>query len=183
MVAATANPAMRPRWGWIFAAGVILFLLGLAALGNALSATLVATAIVGLILIVGGVVDIFAALTNSRYEKGGWRLLRGVLGIFYIVVGIEIWADPLKGAIALTVAIGLLLIFEGAVRIFGSLMNGERVLLGIAIGILDVILGLWALTNIPFSGMAIGFFVGLMLLMAGISWMVMAWSLKSGSLP
>jgi uncharacterized membrane protein HdeD (DUF308 family) len=53
MVAATANPAMRPRWGWIFAAGVILVLLGFAALGNALSATLVATAVVGLLLIVG----------------------------------------------------------------------------------------------------------------------------------
>ena len=184
MMTATADAqTLRSRWGWIFGAGVILAILGVLALMNAVNATLITTAVVGLIMIVAGVVDIFAALTGSR-ESGGWRLLRGALGIIYIVVGIELWADPLRGAIALTVVVGILLFIEGAIRIFQAFANRQgSLLLGIVIGVLDLILGAWVLSGIPFSGVAIGFFVGLMLLMGGISWMVAGWSLKSGALP
>ena len=51
-----------------------------------------------------------------------------------------------------------------------------------AIGIIDILLGGWAITNVPFSAPTIGFFVGFMLIFAGINWMVLGWSAKSGAL-
>ena len=182
LTSAADAQTMRARWGWIFGAGVVLAILGVLALMNAVSATLITAAIVGLLLIVAGIVDIFAAFTGGT-ETGGWRILRFVLGVLYIVVGIDIFTNPALGAITLILVVGLLLIFDGIMKIFGAITHRGNFLLLLAVGIIDILLGIWAITNIPFSGVAIGFFVGLMLIMAGISWMVTGWSLKSGSLP
>ena len=171
---------LRSRWGWIFGAGVVLAILGVVALMNIVSATVITASIIGLVLIVAGIVDVFAAFAGGT-ETGGWRLLRGVLGVIYILLGFYMFANPVSGAITLTVAVGLLLIFEGIMRMVTSFVIRDRLLLGFAIGILDIVLGLWAITNIPFSVTTIGFFVGFMLIFGGISWMVAGWSLKSGA--
>jgi uncharacterized membrane protein HdeD (DUF308 family) len=181
LTTAADTQTIRARWGWIFGAGVVLVILGVAALMNAVSATLIATAVVGLLLIVAGIVDIFAAFTGGT-ESGGWRVLRFVLGVLYIVVGLDIFTNPALGAITLIFVVGLLLIFDGIMKLIGAFTRRGPLLLMLAIGIIDILLGIWAITNIPFSGVAIGFFVGLMLIMAGISWMVTGWSLKSGAL-
>jgi len=182
MTTAVAAEDIRRRWGWIFGAGVVLAILGVLALMNAVSATLITTVIVGFMLIVAGVVDIFASLTGGQ-ESGGWRLLRFVLGILYIVVGLDLIAQPALGSITLIIVVGLLLGFDGIVKIIGALTGAGNRLLLLTIGIIDILLGAWAITNIPYSGVAIGFFVGLMLIFAGISWMVTGWSAKSGALP
>lgn len=181
LMTAADTATMRTRWGWIFGAGAILAILGVVALMNVVSATLVTTFIVGLVLVVAGVVDIFASFTGGT-ESGGWRILRFVLGVLYIVVGLDLVANPALGAITLTFVVGLLLVFDGIMRFLGAFMrSGHRVVL-VVIGAIDIVLGLWAITNIPFSVTTIGLFVGLMLIMAGISWMVTGWSLKSGAL-
>jgi uncharacterized membrane protein HdeD (DUF308 family) len=182
LMTAADTATLRARWGWLFGAGVVLAILGVIALMNVVSATLVTTFIVGLVLIVAGVVDIFAAFTGGT-ESGGWRILRFVLGVLYIVVGLDLVANPALGALTLIVVVGLLLVFDGIMKLIGAFMGTGNRLLLIAIGIIDILLGVWAITNIPFSAPVIGFFVGLMLVMAGISWMVSGWSLKSGALP
>jgi len=181
LMTAADSATMRARWGWIFGAGLVLAILGVLALMHVVAATVVTAFIVGLLLIVGGVVEIFASFTGGT-ESGGWRILRFVLGVLYIVVGLDIVANPALGALTLTVVVGLLLIFDGIMKFVGAFIgNGNRLLL-VVIGIIDVVLGIWAVTNIPFSAPVIGFFVGFMLIMAGISWMVAGWSLKSGAL-
>jgi uncharacterized membrane protein HdeD (DUF308 family) len=181
LTTAVADDDLRRRWGWIFGAGVVLTILGVVAFTNYLSATLVTAVIVGFLLIVAGVVDIFASFTGGS-ESGGWRLLRFVLGVLYIVVGLDIVANPALGAITIIVVVGLLLVFDGIMKLIGAFTNPGNRLLMVVIGVIDILLGVWAITNIPFSVAAIGFFVGLMLVMAGISWMVTGWSLKSGAL-
>src|SRR6187200_1211022 len=101
--------------GWFIALGVVLFILGLVALYNAVDATLVTTIIVGWLLVIAGVANIVGAFMSG--PGGWWRLLQGLLGILYIVVGFDIVADPLSGAIALTVVIGAFLIADGIFRI------------------------------------------------------------------
>ena len=182
LTTAVAAEEVHRRWGWIFGAGVVLAILGVVALMNAVSATLITTVIVGFLLIVAGVVDIFAAFTGSR-DSGGWRILRFVLGVLYIVVGMDIVANPALGAVTLIIVVGLLLVFDGIVKLIGAFTTpGSRLLL-LAIGIIDILLGVWAITNIPFSAPTIGFFVGFMLILAGINWMVLGWSARSGALP
>ena len=181
MTTAVAADDLHRRWGWIFGAGVVLAILGVLALMNAVNATLITTVIVGFMLIVAGIVDIFAAFTGGS-ESGGWRILRFVLGVLYIVVGLDLVAQPALGAITLIVVVGLLLGFDGIVKIIGAFTGSGNRLLLLVIGIIDILLGAWAITNIPYSAPAIGFFVGFMLVMAGINWMVVGWSAKSGAL-
>jgi uncharacterized membrane protein HdeD (DUF308 family) len=181
MTTAVAAEDLHRRWAWIFGAGVVVAILGVLALMNAVSATLITTVIVGFMLIVAGVVDIFASFTGGA-ESGGWRILRFVLGILYIVVGLDLVAQPALGSITLIVVVGLLLAFDGIMKLIAAFTGPGNRLLLIVIGILDILLGAWAITNIPFSVTTIGFFVGLMLIFAGINWMVVGWSAKSGAL-
>jgi len=161
--------------GWFIALGVVLFILGLVALYNAVDATLVTTIIVGWLLVIAGVANIVGAFMSGA--GGWWRLLQGLLGILYIVVGFDIVADPLSGAIALTVVIGAFLIADGIFRIVASFMDrGSSMVWMIILGIINILLGFWIWTNIPVSGIVIGVFVGLQLLIAGMAWIIAGFS-------
>jgi uncharacterized membrane protein HdeD (DUF308 family) len=161
--------------GWFIALGVVLFILGLVALFNAVDATLVTTVIVGWLLVIAGIANIVGAFTSSA--GGWWRLLQGLLGILYIVVGFDIVADPLAGAIVLTVVIGAMLIADGIFRIVASFMDrASNSVWMIVLGIVNILLGFWIWTGIPVSGIVIGVFVGLQLLIAGMAWIIAGFS-------
>jgi uncharacterized membrane protein HdeD (DUF308 family) len=169
--------APRIGWGWLFAFGVVLVVLGVICLVNVVDATLVTVAIVGLLLIVGGIVQIVGALMGGGTT--GRRILHGAIGVLYILVGIEIFADPLSGAVALTLVIAIFLIAEGILRIYSAIADSPpyRWLL-VLLGVITILLGFWIWTGIPVSGVVIGFFVGFSLLMAGISWIAISWALR-----
>ena len=84
----------------------------------------------------------------------------------------------------MTLVLAIFLFAGGIVRIVTSVMTrGEHWVWVLAIGIIDVLLGFWLWTGIPFTGIAIGIFVGLELLMAGILWIVIGFSLRGGGQP
>ena len=94
----------------------------------------------------------------------------------------NIIANPLQGVVTLTVVISIVLIVEGAIRLFRA-FQGDTPHRGIegVIGVIDILLGLWLWSNIPISGVAIGFFVGFELLMAGIIWIIGGWMGRSAT--
>ena len=51
----------------------------------------------------------------------------------------------------------------------------------ILLGVLNILLGIWLWTGIPLSGIAIGIFVGLQLLVAGMAWIIAGFMGGSGS--
>jgi len=178
MFAESADAArLHARWGWIFGAGVVLAILGVLALLNPVNATLVTPILVGWLLIGGGVMEIFGAFMS--HDSAGWRLLHGGLGVLYILVGFDLIADPLSGVVTLTVVVGILLMVDGGIRAFKAFSIPERRWLSLTIAVLDFILAFWILSGIPWSGVAIGFFVGLMLMFAGVNWMVTGWSARN----
>jgi uncharacterized membrane protein HdeD (DUF308 family) len=162
--------------------GVVIAILGLVALFNAVDATMVTTIIVGWVLVIAGIASIVGAFTS---ESGlGWRILQGLLGVLYIVVGLEIVFDPLAGAIALTVVIALMLIIDGFMRLFGAFSErGPGWGWMVALAIVNILLGVWLWTGIPVSGVAIGIFVGIELLIAGIIWIMVGFSARSPEQP
>jgi uncharacterized membrane protein HdeD (DUF308 family) len=163
------------NWKWMVGIGVVLAILGLVALVNALDATLVTTIIVGWVLVAAGAMQLVGAFTGS--SSTGWRILQGLLGVLYIVVGFNIAFDPLAGAIALTVAIGLMLLIDGFARIIMAFVERARGWgWSVALGVVNILLGIWIWTGIPMSGLVIGFFVGLQLLFVGILWIMLGFS-------
>ena len=47
------------------------------------------------------------------------------------------------------------------------------------VGVINLLLGLWLWSGIPVSGVAIGFFVGFELVLAGIVWIMGGWMSRS----
>ena len=157
--------------GWAIALGAVLVILGLVALMNFVDATLVTTVIVGWVMVIAGVANIVGAFTSG--VGAGWRILQGLLGVLFIIVGFNIIAEPLAGAITLTVVIGALLVADGIFRIVAAFMDSaSNTVWMILLGILNILIGLWLWTNIPFSAPAIGLFVGIELVVAGVAWLV-----------
>lgn len=174
MMEMPSDPALAGRWKWFVGFGVVLVILGLVALMNVVDATLVTTIFVGWLLLIGGIAQIVAAFATQGTT--GSRVLLGLLGVLYAIVGWDIIANPLSGVVTLTIVVAIVLIVEGVIRVFQAVSGGtaHRGLVGV-IGVIDVLLGLWLWSGIPMSGVAIGFFVGFELLLAGIVWIMGGW--------
>lgn len=175
-----SDEALRGRWKWLVGIGALLVVVGLVALWNVVDATLVTTVIVGVALLFGGAMQIVGAWASEG--STGRKLLMAGLGVLYIVIGFNLIADPLRGTVALTVAVALFLMVDGVLRIFSALVpETENKVMTIVFGILMIILGAWLWSGIPTSGIAIGFFVGLQLIIAGVAWIVIGWLARSAN--
>ena len=169
---------IRGRWKWFVGFGVVIAILGLIALWNVVDATLVTTIFVGFMLLFGGIAQIIGAIATGGSTGG--RILAVVLGILYVIIGLNIIADPLRGTLALTIAIALFLIIDGVIRLVSAFSeHTQHRMLVAVVGVIDILLGIWLWTGIPVSGIAIGLFVGLQLLMAGILWIVAGFMARS----
>jgi uncharacterized membrane protein HdeD (DUF308 family) len=159
------------RWKWFVVLGVVLAIFGVIALGNLVDATLVTTIVVGWMLIFGGIMQLIGAF--MRGESAGMRILLLILGALLIWVGFNLIAEPLRGTVTLTIVAAIVLIADGIVRLIAAFTgpSGHR-LLETVIGVINIVLGVWLYTGIPISGLALGLFLGLELLLAGISWIV-----------
>ena len=169
---------LRSRWKWFVGFGVVLVILGAIALWNVVDATLVTTIFIGWLLVLGGIVQIIGAFATSG--SMGARVLMGVVGILYAIVGLNIVADPLQGAVALTIVIAIVLIVEGIIRLFAAFSEAtpQRGLVAV-LAVVNILLGLWLWSGIPTTGLAIGFFVGFQLVLAGILWIVGGFAARS----
>jgi uncharacterized membrane protein HdeD (DUF308 family) len=169
---------LRNRWKWFVGFGVVLVILGAIALWNVVDATLVTTIFIGWLLVLGGIVQIIGAFATSG--SMGLRVLMAVVGILYAIVGLNIVADPLQGAVLLTIVIAIVLIVEGIIRLFAAFSEAtpQRGLVAV-LAVINILLGLWLWSGIPTTGVAIGFFVGLQLLFAGILLIVGGYAARS----
>jgi len=166
--------------GWFIALGVVLVILGLIALWNVVDASLITTIIIGWLLVIAGIANVIGAfMTNVGV---GWRIVQALLGVLYVIVGFNLVADPLSGAIAVTVVIGAMLIADGIFRLVAVFMDrpGGSIWM-VLLAIINIVFGLWVWTNIPVSGIVIGVFVGVQLLVAGTAWIVAGFMGGSGA--
>lgn len=175
---ASDTAAIRSRWGWFAIYGVLLLIVGIIALANAVSATLVTTLFVGYLLVIGGIIELATAFVGPRSIPA--RLLHIIVGVIYILAGLYLIANPVLGAITIAIVIAAMLIIDGLVRIwFGLGEGGPDRWLFVAFGVVDVLLGLWLWTGIPLSALAIGFYVGIAFIFAGVSWLTLALRARS----
>ena len=177
-MAAPSDETLRGRWKWFVGIGIVLVIVGLIALANVVDATLITTVIVGIALVFGGAMQLIGAWAAEG--STGRRALMAILGVLYIIVGFNLIADPLRGTVGLTIVVALFLIVDGVLRIFSALVpETQNKVMTILFGIVMIILGGWLWSGIPMSGVAIGFFVGLQLLVAGVVWIALGLMARS----
>ena len=82
--AASAMAPLRAKWGWIVALGVVYLLAGFVALGSVVMATVASVLVVGVMMIVAGVAEVFSAFQIKSWGK---FVLSVLLGVLYIIAG------------------------------------------------------------------------------------------------
>jgi uncharacterized membrane protein HdeD (DUF308 family) len=169
-----AAAALAKGWGWLLALGIISLILGVVGLGMTATLTIVSVIFFGVLLLVGGVVQLVEAFKHSGWKSTFWHVL---IALLYIVGGIILVGDPVGGSVALTLVVAAMLVASGLFRAivafqakgvagWGWLLFGA---------LLSILLGLMILASWPVSGLwVIGLFIAIELIINGWSCVIMA---------
>jgi uncharacterized membrane protein HdeD (DUF308 family) len=171
---------LRAKWGWIVALGVVYLLAGLIALGSVVVATVASVLVVGVMMIIAGVAEVFSAFQVKSWGK---FLLWVLLGTLYIIAGFVTFENPLLAAALLTLILGASLVASGIMRIILAFsMKQETPWTWILLsGVITLLLGLLILAHWPVSSFYIlGLFLGIDLIMAGAGWIGLGFGLHRG---
>jgi uncharacterized membrane protein HdeD (DUF308 family) len=168
---------LRAKWGWIVALGVVYLLAGLVALGSVVMATVASVFLVGVMMIIAGVAEVFSAFQVKSWGK---FLLWALLGVLYIVAGFVTFENPLLAAALLTLILGASLMASGVMRIilaFGMKRQSPWIWVMLS-GVITLLLGLLILAHWPVSSLYIlGVFLGIDLVIAGAAWIGLGFGL------
>jgi len=171
--------ALRPRWGWIVAFGIISLLAGLIALGGStMFATTTAVYIVGFMMLFEGATEIVAAFNAKEWSH---RILWLLLGALYVFAGIICLQNPFAAATILTLLLGFALIIGGLVRIFLATRMRQGTPWGWVVfsGLISVLLGIIIVAKWPvLSFFVLGIFLGVDLIFIGSGWIAVGMALK-----
>ncbi len=173
---AVIKRAMHLHWKQFLVEGIILLILGLAAMVLPPIATLAVEILVGWLLLISGIVGLVSTFMVRGAPGFGWSLLSAALGI---AAGVVLLWWPLNGALSLTIVLTAFLSIEGILSIFYAL-DHKRELSGrwgmmLASGIIDIILGGIIFAGLPgTAAWAIGLLVGINLVFGGSALISMA---------
>lgn len=169
----TGMHELRRNWGWLLALGILLVILGIIAIGDSVSFTVISMFFFGWVLLIAGIIEAVQAFRHRRSGHLFWHALNAVLSI---VVGIMLLGHPLAGAVVMTLLLAAYFTVAGIFRIVMALAMrirgwGWR----LADGIITLILGILVWAQWPVSGLwVIGLFIGIDLIFMGWSEVMLA---------
>jgi uncharacterized membrane protein HdeD (DUF308 family) len=170
--------ALHESWPFVTGLGVALILIGVVAISSSFFATLATMLTFGILLLVGGIVQVFTAFWGRQWRGFVAQVLAGVL---YLVVGVFLIERPLEAAAGLTLLVAAGLLVGGILRTILAAMerfNGW----GWALlnGVVSAALGVAIWRQWPLSGLwVIGLFVGIEMLLSGMSWVMLGLGMRS----
>jgi|SRR5690242_61240 uncharacterized membrane protein HdeD (DUF308 family) len=170
--------ALRPRWGWIVALGVVSVIAGVIALATDIFATAIAVYVIGFMMLFSGATEIVAAFNAKDWSH---RILWLLLGALYVFAGIICLQNPFAAATILTLLLGFALIIGGLVRIFLATRMRQGTPWGWVVfsGLISVLLGIIIIAKWPVSSFfVLGIFLGVDLIFIGSGWIAVGMALK-----
>ena len=176
VVVVQATPEMIHNWGWFLAFGIVLMLLGIAAISRSVTSTVVSMAFFGWLLVVAGIVEFVDAFMVGNWAGFFLHLLAAIL---FGIIGVSMLARPLISAEALTFLMSVFFLIAGVYQLVASMWMhlpgwGWHALNGVIASVLGILL----LVQWPVSGFyAIGLFIGIDLIFYGWAWVALALNL------
>lgn len=169
---------IRERWLGFFVLGLLLIALGFLAISTAVYTTLFTVVIFGLVLVVGGIVQTVEAFMVKNWSGFFFALL---VGILYLLTGLLAIGRPSVSAVALTLLLAAFFLVSGLFKMISAAWtrfdHWGWVFFN---GLVTFILGWLIYAEWPVSGLwVIGLFLGIDLILAGITWVAL--SLKARS--
>ena len=170
-------------WGWFLAAGIAWVIFGFVVLSFNMATVWAIAVFFGIGFIVGGIMELAVAAVAP-----GWKWLYVLIGSVSIVAGIMALVWPGQTFLVLAAIIGWLLLVYGLIDIVFAIASrdvDDLWWLGLAGGILAVLIGLWAIspddaTVATWRGtVLLVFWVGIAALIRGLSDIVLGFRLRS----
>jgi len=173
---AALTRAMHDHWRSFLAEGIILSVLGIAAIVVPPLAGLVATIVLGWLFVMAGIVGLLFTLRARGAPGFGWSLLSALAAL--IVGAVLLW-NPLRGLITLTYVLVAFFIFDGIVIIILAITHRRELTAKwewmLVNGIIDLVLAGIVISGMPGTlAWALGLIVGIDLLFGGASLIAMA---------
>ena len=169
--------AIRGKWIWLVVLGIALIVLGTILLGSPVIATLATVTTLGVLILLGGGMEVVGAFWCREWSGFFLALLSGILGV---VLGLMLLGNPIQGGITLTILLASFLFVGGifkAVAAIAHRFDGWGWLL--LSGAIDLVLGVMIWRELPMSGLTIiGVLVGISLIFRGVSWLMVGFALK-----
>jgi uncharacterized membrane protein HdeD (DUF308 family) len=178
---ATGLGALRAKWGWVVGIGIALIVFGLIALGSVVAATVASVWVVGIMMLISGAAEVANAFAVKTWGK---FFLWALLGLLYGLAGVFTIMNPVLAAGVLTLLLGAGLAASGIVRVILAFQMREGTPWGWVVlsGLITLLLGLMILAKWPVSSLwVLGTFLGIDLVFAGVSWVVVGLALKRAS--
>jgi uncharacterized membrane protein HdeD (DUF308 family) len=176
------SAAVREHWKAFLFEGILLVVLGLAAMIVPPLASLAVAIFLGWMFLISGVVGLALTFWARQMPGFWWSLISAALAV---LAGIVLLARPVQGVLTLTIVISAYFLAEGVTTIMYALEHrrelSERWSWLLFAGIVDILIAAMIVTGLPGSAeWAIGLLVGINLLFGGASMIGMALAARKG---
>ena len=178
------SAAVREHWKAFLFEGILLAILGLAAMIVPPLASLAVTIFLGWMFLVSGVAGLAVSFWARAMPGFWWSLISAALAV---LAGGVLLARPMQGVLTLTIVIGAYFLAEGVATIMYALEH-RRELSGrwswlLVAGLMDVLIAFFIIAGLPGSAeWAIGLLVGINLLFGGATLIGMALAARNAAL-
>src|SRR6266853_263936 len=168
--------AVREHWKAFLIEGILLMILGLAAIVVPPLASLAVTIFLGWMFLISGIAGLALTFWARQMPGFWWSLISAVLAV---AAGIILLAKPVQVTLTLTIVVGAYFLAEGVATIMYALEH-RRELSGrwswmLVAGLMDIVISFFIIAGLPGSAeWAIGLLVGINLVIGGASLVGMA---------
>lgn len=168
--------ALHDHWVMYLVEGIVLLILGAAAIIIPPLATLAVALVIGWLLLISGVAGLISTFSMRQAPGFWWSLLSAILAM---AAGVVLLGWPVSGAVSLTLVLIVFFLIEGVATIMFAL-DHKRELSGqwrwmLISGIVDLLLGGVLFVGLPgTAAWAIGLLVGINMLFGGAALISMA---------
>src|SRR5207302_9250280 len=176
------SAAVREHWMAFLIEGILLVILGLAAMIVPPLASLAVTIFLGWMFLISGIAGLALTYWARKMPGFWWSLISAALAV---VAGAILLAQPVQGTLTLTIVVGAYFLAEGVATIMYALEHrrelSQRWSWLLVSGIMDLLIAAVIITGLPGSALwAVGLLVGINLLFGGASLIGMALAARNG---
>lgn len=166
------------KWWWVWlVVGILWILASIVILQFRTSSVTIVGIIIGVMFLVAGVQEFLIA-----YVTQGWRWLWITFGVILVIGGIYALFNPVKTFLAVADMLGFLFVLVGifwVVEAFATMADNPLWGLGLASGIIMIVLGFWAGGQfLATQAYVLLIFAGIWALLHGISDIINAFMIK-----
>jgi uncharacterized membrane protein HdeD (DUF308 family) len=163
------SAAVREHWKAFLFEGILLVILGLAAMIVPPLASLAVTIFLGWLFLISGIAGLLLTFWARQLPGFWWSLISAVLAI---VAGFILLTRPVQGTLTLTIVVGAYFLAEGVATIMYALEHrrelSQRWSWLLVAGLMDIVIAGIIIAGLPGSALwAIGLLVGINLLFGG----------------